>query len=350
MFFYACFKAFDSAIGTQPYNGPRRFAVNGGLFDKEEQIFKVSFAEWNEQYLLPEILIGKEYYLLIYPSQSGKTTRVFEFINQLKELKFMRGRSECMKKLQVMKLTECINETIYEKDIELLPLYVDMTKIIKATGNTLIELEKSLWNIFVEQLNPSLSRPIDSTKYFSFSTLFDNSSLHELFGGKYPVLFLDEIDALSSLDGRCDEIIKTMNTSEDKTRIRTAFLLDLRSVKHSPTTHCLQSVVGISNYMGDYTQIVRGSPFNVNNLLYGSYFTREQFEKLVLQYEGQENIKIDKDILDDMYERTLGHPGQTIILLIAYHENRPQLNEKNSTLLQQWLQFISSDYFRRRLG
>ncbi len=136
----------------RPYNGPRRFAKNGEVVN-DDTIFKVSFKEWNEYYVLPNILRGREYCLLTYPNQSGKTSRIVELMNQLKGLQCKRRKSLGMNQLELQKEGEIVNEAEYDKDIQLLPLYVDMKVILSASGDSLHQLSQSAWKLFIEALN-----------------------------------------------------------------------------------------------------------------------------------------------------------------------------------------------------
>ena len=66
---------------NRPYKGMRKFMVNGLV--RKDNSFYVPQKEWNDQNLRPPIL-KKEYIMLVAPSQSGKTTRVLEFCEELK--------------------------------------------------------------------------------------------------------------------------------------------------------------------------------------------------------------------------------------------------------------------------
>lgn len=69
-------------LPQKPYVGSKRFIVNG-LVDAKYS-FYVSHKEWNDKKLKPAIA-AKQYFILIAPSQSGKTTRILEFCEELKK-------------------------------------------------------------------------------------------------------------------------------------------------------------------------------------------------------------------------------------------------------------------------
>ena len=79
-------------------------------------------------------------------------------------------------------------------------------------------------------------------------------------------------------------------------------------------SNCLHSVLGITNWAGDYIYDTFGSsPFNISNKIVSSYFTLEEVNELFEQYEDQENIKIESEIKKDIYEQTLGAQGLTTL-------------------------------------
>lgn len=67
------------------YKGKKQFIANGAV--DRETTFSISYKEWNALNLLPVIRNG-EYRLLIYPSQSGKTTRIKELMQMLRQEKY----------------------------------------------------------------------------------------------------------------------------------------------------------------------------------------------------------------------------------------------------------------------
>lgn len=67
----------------------KKFKVNGAILNPQE-VFYASFKKWNEENLMKAVE-ENEYAVLINPSQSGKTTRIYEFLNQIEEKKTYIG-------------------------------------------------------------------------------------------------------------------------------------------------------------------------------------------------------------------------------------------------------------------
>jgi hypothetical protein len=69
------------------------------------------------------------------------------------------------------------------------------------------------------------------------------------------------------------------------------------------------------------------------------------FEK----YEKQEGITVDREIVEDIYERTKGHPGQVVMLAALYHNMRVITNKEELPTLSQWRAELAEDGFWREL-
>lgn len=68
-------------MNQSPYKGPLVFMVNGAV--DPSTTFMVSFAQWNTDNLIEPVILKGGYRLLVWPSQSGKTTRIKELVQQL---------------------------------------------------------------------------------------------------------------------------------------------------------------------------------------------------------------------------------------------------------------------------
>jgi hypothetical protein len=102
---------------------------------------------------------------------------------------------------------------------------------------------------------------------------------------------------------------------------RNLFLSTLRVFKQE-SNHCLVSVLGITNWVGNYIQDTLGaSPLNISNKITAPYFTKEEVYELFGQYEKQENIKLE-DGIDHIFEQTEGAQGLTVLFGKCFESRR----------------------------
>jgi len=127
-----------------------------------------------------------------------------------------------------------------------------------------------------------------------FKDLFTKPELFE--EGKRVVIFLDEFDLL--LYGREE--------------VRTSFLDALRFLKENRETRCLHSVVGVGPLkIIDVVKDVKVSPFNFGESITTPKFTMEDTKALFLQFCDDYGVQISDETIQDIFERTGGHPGHT---------------------------------------
>lgn len=230
-----------------------------------------------------------------------------------------------------------------------------MAGIVSRTkGKTIPELLDSFWGECIAAIQTNTNIACNPTEHSNFSKLFNNESYLKLFAKRRPVLLIDEIDALGTLDLYAKDIIQTNSPTkkpeqDEIQRMRRQFLMDLRAIKHESDGHCLQCVIGITNWFGNYLDLVGGSPFNVSTPIYGSYFSMEQTVELFAMYEKQEAIVVDREVIEDIYERTKGHPGQVVMLAVLYHNMRVITDREELPTASQWRAELAEDGFWREL-
>ena len=307
----------------------KKFCANGPILNKEKH-FYIDPSEWNTMKIVNSI--RRNYYpLLIAPSQSGKTTRIYRLQAQLMENKSYQFTPIY---LDLLKIVPGDDNRFFFRFIQ---YFIQATNILnlsdklqmsdffefysKYSGNHYFELMKKS----NEKFNNSYSFG-DGCQYFY--CLFSKEFGEKFYKKKSFVLFLDELDCISKL--------------EIKTRLE--FLSMLRVLKSEQREeiylNSLFSVVGITNYVGEYLESTLGnSPFNIQNKILAPYFTKEEVSQLFKQYEDQEKIKIDSSIIENIYSQTQGAQGLTTLIGACLDEFRVrgQLNTTN------WLNYSCSN-------
>nr|CAG4714154.1 unnamed protein product [Naegleria fowleri] len=196
-----------------------------GLVDTNKYIY-IEQTKSVEQKLLPRIERG-EFCILIAPSQSGKTSLV---VNSL------------MPRL---------------KEIGYLPIYVNIRNVVSMCGETTKKGESTtFFTCLLKAINIALKVELYAP---TLEDLF--SQLYGPFKDEKVVLVKDEIDSIAELE-RLE---------------RARFLASLSAIKQMKMSYSLYSCVAITNWVGEhFGQTIGNSPFNVTNLVYGDYFTREE--------------------------------------------------------------------------
>ena len=80
----------------------------------------------------------------------------------------------------------------------------------------------------------------------------------------------------------------------------------LRAIKQEGDSFCLQSFVGLGPFSILELTGQSTSPFNVQDAMQIQYRTKEQVQDLFAQHSST----IDSKIIDDVYQRTAGHPEE----------------------------------------
>eukprot|EP01080_Neovahlkampfia_damariscottae_P000872 gene872-9783_t len=269
----------------------KSFCPNGSV--DPEYHFYIDPSEWNEKNLIPQLKIS-HYPLLVAPSQSGKTTRVNKLLDQLKD--------------------------------KYLPIYIDLQTIVRE-NMTPNQFWEQFLQVFMSEVEKITKNNLEALKPESISvfTLFVNNFKYKqkYYGDKHCILVLDEIDMISKIND---------STRKD-------FLTILRALKQQKIrdgSNCLHSVLGITNWVGDYiNDTLGGSPFNISNKILCDYFTLDETKQLFGQYESQEKFTFDEEIIQNIYEQTTGAQGLTN-LFGQYISEWIKKNNNTPPTLSEW--------------
>ncbi|KAL0492035.1 Lon protease [Acrasis kona] len=258
------------------------FAANGDLIPAYH--YYVDPSPWNELNLRGRIE-RMAFTTLVAPSQSGKSTRAKALIESL--------RSEF----------ELIMISAVQGEAGL----VSTLKVLLDCAEFEVKDEKEL-------------------NMDTFRKLFGNGSKH--FRESKVVLIIDELDALCTW------------RDED----RSSFLDALRAIKNSrvsgaedntKTGYVLQSVLGITNYVGDYIHTRIGSPFNVDEKITAPYFSFDETKDLFRQYEQETGRRVNEEIVEHIYAQSGGAQGITQTLGKYMDELYQENDELNLDLWKQ---------------
>ncbi len=177
----------------------------------------------------------------------------------------------------------------------------------------------SFWTSFGCQLcsdNKHVNLP-NITSAADFADLLSEANKEKLFKGKNIVLFVDEYDLLYQAP---QEVLDS-------------FLNTLRGIKQQKAAYCLQSFIGIGPFSILALSAKTSSPFNVQTAVQVLYWTREEVHQLFSQY----STAIDSRIVDDIYERTAGHPGLVCLCGKIIDEKQHVFVERYDS----WLQYAT---------
>jgi hypothetical protein len=261
----------------------KTFCPNGSVNTKNH--FYVDTSKWNEEILLPSVQNG-EFSILIAPSQSGKTTRIVDFVKRLK------------------------------KDYTV--IFLDISSFLKPNMN-FNEFNKIMIKEISFEVNNSRDCPPLTDNLKDIFNLNMKIKLHD----KDCVLIIDEIDALNLIDKDA----------------RISFLSLLRNWKQQQNFYCLVSMIGITNCFGnELTETIGNSSFNVSHFLYSPYFTFEEVVELFKQYQDQENKKIEPEIIKDIYTQTNGAQGLTSLFgkYLSEQFKNPTYSEWNNSVYDSY--------------
>ncbi len=147
----------------------------------------------------------------------------------------------------------------------------------------------------------------------NFRHFFTSANQTLLFGKKF-VLFVDDFDTLLGAPQQVlDSIVNT-----------------LKAIKEAGEAYCLQSFIGIGPFSILELAGQATSPFNISPVQI-QFWTKKQVHHLFKQH----NNTIESEIIDDIYERTAGHPGLICIF-------GKQLAAMQITTYQQWKDYALS--------
>ena len=149
--------------------------------------------------------------------------------------------------------------------------------------------EEKFWSSFGRYLaRTALQRIKDINSGSEFADLFSISEWE-----KKVVLFIDEYDV--------------MYTANDDTI--SSFLKVVRGIKARKEEYAIWSinVVGPFSILHLSSKEVTTSPFNVKEPFQNPNFTQKQVQILFKEYENEERIIIDQEVIKDIYMRTNGY-------------------------------------------
>lgn len=210
---------------------------------------------------------------------------------------------------------------------------------MRAVVSDMLSTGKNFWEAFIgemKRMNPLFASnfaKLDGTaKVSSLRDLFDSANSNVLFDNRRVVLICDEIDSIGTTYEYAMHLYAHKFSSFEKVGIlgaldylaegRIIFLTDLVSLKNTTKSlHCLQAVIGITNWVGRYLNSTIGhSPFNIRQHMEVPYFTKEKVLDLAQQWENQEDAKINSSITDSIFELSHGAPGVAVMLFKYYVE------------------------------
>ena len=139
------------------------------------------------------------------------------------------------------------------------------------------------------------------------------------------VLFLDDFDSLLPYP-----------------KLSYSFCSTLLMTQHRKHIFGLQAVVAIGS--GNIIKISGNRPpFTMGSHWEVPPFTREDVEHLFAQFTEEYKIKFQKDIIDDVFEKTNGHPSMVSFFGAKIHE---RFCNCKSVSLEQWYEFVQNELFR----
>lgn len=283
----------------------KTFCPNGVVNPRDH--FYVDPSKWNEKYL-NRLTVG-EYLLLVAPSKSGRTTRALKLVDQL-ESKF-------------------------------LPIYINMQSVI-----AMVDTSETFWRLFIESFACEVHKLTKSTlptleaEAQSLDTLFSAEFMKLYYGGKRCMLILDDFDALDALRGgksHGEESKEEKHRREGMNWTRQRFLLTFR--RFNQESNCvLVSVLGITNWLGQYMETDIGSGYIRNIIDAPYYFTKEDVYDLFGQYQKQERIQMGDEIIDHIFEQTEGAQGLTVMFGRCFENLRQDY--QHTPTFTEWKNFF----------
>ncbi|CAG8637268.1 9798_t:CDS:2, partial [Dentiscutata erythropus] len=271
------------------YNVPkdkRLWTVNSAIRNKvRNDVYFVDLEETNVP-LLDMILRG-EFVALYGARASGKSTRVFQAMENLKSQGIV-----------------CI--------------YVSFESINMKTD--------TFWSALGVELH------INAPRHFKLDEVksaddFKLKFRKEQWNDKQVVLFIDEFDEL-------------FRAHDD---IKSSFLGTIRAIKNAKDYYALLSSVAIGTFsiLHLSSDRITTSPFNVRDPFKNPNFTLEQVQTVYKEFENDSKLTIDPEIIEDIYNRTNGHASLVCLCGKTIHSYlMPNLNGNRRLGFSTWLNFV----------
>mmetsp|Transcript_19795 Transcript_19795/g.27633 ORF Transcript_19795/g.27633 Transcript_19795/m.27633 type:complete len:670 (-) Transcript_19795:96-2105(-) len=261
----------------------KKFTVNGGISDPVNY-FYVDFQS-NNDLLMKNILEGN-YVLLQGPRGIGKTTRCYHAIRtELTQLRHIWTSLQAG----------------YPDD----PM------------------------LFWSRLGKDLWKQIDKDSKCEFKSAGDLVEFFESL--KIDIVwFVDEFDVLLNY----------------KTTIRDDLLNALRAMKdHRPHKYHLKAFVGIGPCSILELTNSTLSPFNVSDTVIAPKFTEDQITDLFKQYQSEEAVELENEIIKDICQRTGGHSG--LVCFCGKQIQEELMGNKVKLTYSEWIPFAVRDLAMR---
>ncbi|KYR00714.1 hypothetical protein DLAC_02754 [Tieghemostelium lacteum] len=241
----------------------KQFRIKGGLLPNDLTTYKIDNSLWDKEYLLP-LINNKEFVLYFAPRGSGKSTRINRFVNEI-------------------------------------PQYISI--LVDFQYGIDFGSVNGFWKSFGSILNQQFP-----TSNFSIQ----NETDFVMFFSKHlwirpVVLFIDEFDLL---------FLKSDQN------VYTDILKTFRGIKHSLHT-AIYSLVAIGSFGILKLINFKLSPFNITSRLRVPYFSENQVLELFGMYSADRpylNPLSIQDIAKDIYSKTNGHPGHTVLCGILIND------------------------------
>jgi hypothetical protein len=188
------------------------------------------------------------------------------------------------------------------------------------------ETEKII-NTIAEEIGERLNKDLTSiNNQIQFQKIFKKDVIE-----KPLILILDEFDALgkkaiNTIVGAFRSIYNNRLIEIDKPTDQKTYLL------HSVALIGIRSVLGIESD--------KGSPFNVQRNLHIPNLTYQEVEGMFTWYEKESGQRVEKEVINNVYDETRGQPGLTCwfgeLLTETYNEKKDQpINMENYERVHQ---------------
>ncbi|RHZ88674.1 hypothetical protein Glove_21g216 [Diversispora epigaea] len=251
-------KEEEKFVITKPKK--RRWEVNGAI--QPSIVHAVYFVDpIEESYPLLEKIQKGQFVALHGPRASGKSTRVYQIREQLKN--------------DFICIYTSFEHVNFTKEIDFwktfsMSLQCDVPELLGSPENPIIKSAQDFCNIF------------HRTKWTSFNK-------------NCVILFVDEFDKLY----------------EATDEVRSSCLETFRGIKNMKQDFSIHSIVTIGPFSILRISMKKSttSPFNVQEPFRNPNFTIKQVQFLYKQFADEFKLTIDQEVIDDIYIQTNGHAG-----------------------------------------
>ncbi|RIA93569.1 hypothetical protein C1645_843109 [Glomus cerebriforme] len=241
----------------------KKFAINGAIKPKEIPfVYFVDLPAYKENKKLLDDIKRNQFLMLMGSRITGKTTRVYQLMKQLHEEGYI-----------------CL-----------------FTSFANITAN---EKEGDFWKNLDRSLRRSINKHFKDRKFIESSNDFLDVFAENEWKKKV-IIFIDDFEQL-------------YNVSNE---IRDDCLNTFQCIKSSIHDFAICSIVAIGTFNIQYLKTTnkRISPFSIRESFNNPNFSKQQIQALFNDFTQEKAITMDKEIIDDIYLQTNGHPG-----LVSYY-------------------------------